>query len=171
MNINEVLRWQRAGVLPGAGECTRNLPLRVMYGSIMADGLRSQAVSAKTSSDGVNWSPDIGPLLPNPLDPLELQFYRARGFYLGGGSTRLAAHALQFANAPGPEVLGYKYGRQPARCKPSSEPSLKGRIFCHAPHLHEEWWLGRKSGFAANITQWRRPFRRCRATGRWTRWR
>jgi hypothetical protein len=107
----------------------------------------------------VNWSPDIGPLLPDALDPPELQFYRARGFYLGGGSTRLAAHALQFANAPGPEVLGYKYGRQPARCKSSKEPSLRGRTFCHAPHLHEEWWLGPKSGFAANITQWRRPFR------------
>jgi hypothetical protein len=134
--------------------------LTLKYGDGNLPGrCEARAVSAKTSTDGANWSPDIGPLLPDHLDPPELQFYRARGFYLGGGSTRLAAHVLQFTNAPGPEILSYAYGRQPPKCKPSTEPSLRGQIFCHAPHLHEEWWLGPKSGFAANITQWRRPFR------------
>lgn len=136
----------------------RNMTLKYCDGNLPGH-CQLRAVSAKTSTDGVNWSPDIGPLLTDRSDPPELQFYRARGFYLGGGSTRLAAHALQFANAPGPEILGYKYGRQPSKCKQSSELSLKGQVFCHAPHLHEEWWVGPRSGFAANITQWRRPFR------------
>ena len=140
----------------------QNMTLKYCDGLLQGQ-CQLRAVSAKTSTDGVNWSPDIGPLLTDQLDPPELQFYRARGFYLGGGSTRFAAHALQFANAPGPDVLGYGYGRQPPRCKKSAEPSLRGKVFCHAPHLHEEWWLGPQSGFAANITQWRRPFRSTRA--------
>ena len=113
-----------------------NLTMKYCDGNLQGQ-CQARAVSAKTSTDGANWSPDIGPLLPDSIDPPELQFYRARGFYLGGGSTRLAAHALQFVNAPGPEILGYGYGRQPPKCKPSTEHALKGRYFCHAPHLHE----------------------------------
>jgi hypothetical protein len=114
-----------------------NLTMKYCDGNLPGQ-CQARAVSAKTSQDGANWSPDIGPLLPDAMDPPELQFYRARGFYLGGGSSRLAAHALQFQNAPSPSILGFGYGRHPAKCKMSGEPRLQGQYFCHAPHLHEE---------------------------------
>jgi hypothetical protein len=51
----------------------------------------------------------LGLLLPDPvLDPPELEFYKLTPFRLGGGSPRLAAHAMLYA--PRPAALGRRCG-------------------------------------------------------------
>ena len=69
----------------------------------------ARAVTAKTSADGVNWSPDIGAILPDQLDPPDLQFYRIRPFYIGNTS-RIAAHTLLYSPGPPISIVGSKYG-------------------------------------------------------------
>ncbi len=119
----------------------------------------ARAITAKTSSDGINWSADLGMRLPDVgLDPPDLQFYRIRPFYIGNTS-RIAAHVLQYSPQPPQSVVGMHYGRSPPRCKNSS----LGFLLCHGPHIHEEWWLGPASGDASAVHEWRRPYRHTHA--------
>ena len=96
---------------------------------------RRRVISAKTSTDGVSWGPDLALATPDALDPPELQFYRIRPFYIGNTS-RLAAHTLLYAPAPPQRIMGTRYGRHPSMCVD------KNGSRCHGPHLYEEWWLG-----------------------------
>lgn len=122
---------------------------------------RRRVISAKTSSNGADWSDDLGLYTPDTLDPPELQFYRIRPFYIGN-TTRLAAHVLQYAPAPSQAQLGLKYGRQPSMCSDDVPPQGQGAE-CHGPHLYEEWWVGPTSGRAVDIAGWRRPYRHTHA--------
>eukprot|EP01049_Picozoa_sp_SAG25_P012303 SAG25_NODE_1641_length_2636_cov_1.946393_2_plen_151_part_00 len=122
---------------------------------------RRRVVSAKTSHDGAQWSADLGLVVPDSDDPPELEFYRIRPFYVGGTS-RIAAHVLQYAPAPSQRILGTAYGRHPSMCvkvkTPGGGPDTSNGSLCHGPHLYEEWWLGPASGDAAQTTGWRRPY-------------
>eukprot|EP01043_Picozoa_sp_COSAG02_P029919 COSAG02_NODE_1883_length_10535_cov_4.902070_10_plen_480_part_00 len=122
---------------------------------------RRRVISAKTSSNGADWSEDLGLYTPDSLDPPELQFYRIRPFYIGN-TTRLAAHVLQYAPAPSQAQLGVKYGRQPSMCSDDVPPQGQGAE-CHGPHLYEEWWVGPTSGRAVDVAGWRRPYRHTHA--------
>lgn len=76
----------------------------------------ARAVTTKTSSDGVNWSADCGAIIPDDLDPPDLQFYRIRPFYVGNTS-RIAAHTLLYSPGPPISIVGKSYGRSPPKCK------------------------------------------------------
>lgn len=115
----------------------------------------ARAVTTKTSVDGINWSEDAAdPILPDSDDPPDLQFYRTRPFHVGNTS-RLAAHTLLYSPGPPLSIVGPTWGRQPLKCKVSK---VLGEI-CHGPHIQEEWWVGPKSGDAADTSGWRRSLR------------
>ena len=133
-----------------------------------AAGNFTRVLTVHTSSTGTSWTPAAaclgeqksqycpGPyntskaavLAPGADDPPELQFYRVRPFFIGGGSSRLAAHALLYA--PSPIDV------------PASARCLGGAGFpgacCHGPHLDDELWLGPPSGDPAELANWTRPF-------------
>ena len=92
---------------------------------------RRRVVSAKTSSDGASWGPDLGLVTPDDHDPPELEFYRIRPFYIGG-TTRIAAHTLHYAPAPAQRILGAAYGRQPSMCEEDKATGVKNGSLWYA---------------------------------------
>jgi hypothetical protein len=67
---------------------------------------------------------------------------------------------LPVATANYVATLKVHYGRQPSMC------SHGNGSLCHAPHLHEEWWVGPASGEATSVDQYRRPYRLTKAAPR-----
>jgi hypothetical protein len=142
-----------------------------------------RVVSVRTSTDGLqgrNFTDDWGCLdhpqtgehctkfnltamvTPGEHDPLEMEFYRIRPFYLETATDsiiqpkayaekrgRIMAHTLLYVPSPSNIVLEPGYGRQPLwYCKEGC---------CHGPHMYEEWWVGPSSSDPTLLMDWTRP--------------